>query len=307
MKPVSAATDVTRLGKELLALHTIDLAYVGRGIHEELVAYVADQQGYYEEEGVHVAIRDGVSWKTERLRRGATIGLGRALLSRLTDGIDWKVLTVNTHRPLFWFLGSADVKSMADLRGRRMAVHAAHTAPGCFARIVLRKHGLDPDRDLECVVRAPGDYQMDLRRLRDGSIDAAYVGSTLSPEQVAEEEGFHVLAWVGDHFQIPTVGVAVDPAHIPLDSPALQALVRAIQRALRTIAEQPRLAVDYVASFLNRLTREEAQLYYERYIGPHFTPGGQVDLNIARQAVDAVAAELGVAPVAADEIYQTAR
>ena len=196
---------------------------------------------------------------------------------------------------------------MVDLRGRHLAVHAAHTAPGCFARIVLRKHGMDPDRDLKCVVRAPGDYQMDLRRLREGSIDAAYVGSTLSPEQVAGEEGFHLLVWVGDDFQIPTVGIAVDPEHIPLDSSALQALVRANQRALRTIAEQPRLAVDYVASFLNRLTREEAQLYYERYIGPHFTPGGQVDLNIARQAVDAVAAELGVAPVAADGIYQTAR
>jgi ABC-type nitrate/sulfonate/bicarbonate transport system substrate-binding protein len=287
-----------------LAVQTIDLAYVGRGIHEELVAYVADQEGYYEDEGVHVAIHDGVSWETERLRRGATIGLGRTLLSRLTDGIGWKVLTVNTHRPLFWFLGSAEVASMAGLRGRRLAVHAAHTAPGCFARIVLRTHGLDPDRDLECVVRAPGDYQMDLRRLRDGSIDAAYVGSTLSPEQVAAEEGFHLLAWVGDHFQIPTVGVAVDPVHIPLDSPALQALVRANQGALRTIAEQPDLAVDYIASFLNRLTREEAQQYYERYIGPFFTPDGKVDLNIARQAIDAVAAELGVASVAADEIYQ---
>ena len=44
-------------------------------------------QGYYTDEGVHVAIRDGVGWETERLRRGATIGLGRALLSRLTDGI----------------------------------------------------------------------------------------------------------------------------------------------------------------------------------------------------------------------------
>ena len=211
-------------------MHTIDLTYVGHGYHEELIAYVADQEGYYEDEGVHVAIRDGVGWETERVRRGATIGLGRALLSRLTDGIGWKMLSVNTHRPLFWFLGSADVTSMADLRGRRLAVHAAHTAPGCFARIVLRKHGLDPDHDLECVARPPGDYQMDLRRLRDGSIDAAYVGSTLSPEQVAEEEGFHLLAWVGDHFQIPTVGVAVDPAHIPLDSPALQALVRANQR-----------------------------------------------------------------------------
>jgi ABC-type nitrate/sulfonate/bicarbonate transport system substrate-binding protein len=285
-------------------VHTIDLAYVGRGIHEELVAYVADQEGYYEDEGVHVAIRDGVSWKTERLRRGATIGLGRALLSRLTDGIGWKVLTVNTHRPLFWFLGAAGVTSMADLRGRRLAVHAAHTAPGCFARIVLRKHGLDPDRDLECVVRAPGDYQMDLRRLRDGSIDAAYVGSTLSPEQVVEEEGLQVLSWVGDHFQIPTVGIAVDPVHIPLDSPALQALVRANGRALRTIAEQPRLVVDYIASFLNRLTRDEAQRHYERYVGPYFIPDGRVDLNIARQAVDAVAAELGVASVAADEIYR---
>jgi hypothetical protein len=216
-------------------MHTIDLSYVGHGYHEELVAYVADQEGYYEDEGVHVAIRDGVGWETERVRRGATIGLGRALLSRLTDGIGWKMLSVNTHRPLFWFLGSADVTSMADLRGRRLAVHAAHTAPGCFARIVLRKHGLDPDHDLECVARPPGDYQMDLRRLRDGSIDAAYVGSTLSPEQVADEEGFHVLAWVADHFQIPTVGVAVDPTHIPLDSPALQALVRAHQRALRTL------------------------------------------------------------------------
>lgn len=195
---------------------------------------------------------------------------------------------------------------MADLRGRRLAVHAAHTAPGCFARIVLRKHGLDPDRDLECVVRAPGDYQMDLRRLRDGSIDAAYVGSTLSPEQVVEEEGLRLLAWVGDHFQIPTVGVAVDPVHIPLDSPALQALVRANQRALGTIAEQPRLAVDYIAAFLNRLTRDEAQRYYERYIGPYFTADGQVDLNTARRGIDAVAAELGVASVAADEIYQPA-
>jgi ABC-type nitrate/sulfonate/bicarbonate transport system substrate-binding protein len=284
-------------------MHTIDLAYAGHGIHEELVAYVADQEGYYEDEGVHVAIRDGVHWKTERLRGSATIGLGRTLLSRLTDGIGWSVLSVNTHRPLFWFLGGAAVTSMADLRGRRLAVHAGHTAPGCFARIVLRKHGLDPDHDLECVVRDPGDYQMDLRRLRDGSIDAAYVGSTLSPEQVAAEEGFHVLAWVGDDFQIPTVGIAVDPVHIPLDSPALQALVRANQRALRTIAEQPNLAVDYIASFLNRLTRGEAQQYYERYIGPYFTPDGQADLTIARQAIDAVAAELGVAPVAADKIY----
>lgn len=67
-------------------MHTIDLAYVGRGLHEELTAYIADQQDYYAEEDVHVALRDGCTWGEERLRRCATIGLGRALLSRLTDG-----------------------------------------------------------------------------------------------------------------------------------------------------------------------------------------------------------------------------
>lgn len=287
-------------------MHTIDLTYVGRGIHEELVAYVADQEGYFEDEGVHVAIRDGISWKAERLRGGATIGLGRALLSRLTGGIQWKVLSVNTHQPLFWFLGGRDVKSMDDLRGRRLAVHGPRTAPGCFARIVLRRYGLDPDRDVQCIVRAPGDYQMDLRHLREGSIDAAYVGSTLGPEQVAAEEGFSVLSWVGEDFQIPTVGIAVDPTRIPLDNPALQALVRANERALLTISEQPQLAVDYIASFLDRLTRDEVQRYYERYIGPYFSSYGRVDLNVAQNAVVAVATELGVAATSVDSMYEAA-
>jgi len=119
-------------------METIDLAYVGRGIHEELVAHVADQEGYFEDEGVHVALRDGTRWDAERLRRCATIGLGRALLLRLTEGGEWTALSVNTHRPLFWFLGNAGVTSMADLRGRRLAVHAPDNPPGCCARIVLR-------------------------------------------------------------------------------------------------------------------------------------------------------------------------
>ena len=117
----------------------------------------------------------------------------------------------------------------------------------------------------------PGDYQMDLRRLRDGSLDAAYVGSTLSPEQVAREEGFHVLAWVGDHFQIPTVGVAVDPIHVPLDSPALPALVRANQRALRTLAEQPKLAVDYIAGSLDTYLPTRRSSITNAYVGPYFS------------------------------------
>jgi len=61
-------------------------------------------------------------------------------------------------------------------RGRRLAIHEAHNRPRSFARSCCAST-VWTRRDLECVVRAPVDYQMDLRRLRDGSIDAAYVAA----------------------------------------------------------------------------------------------------------------------------------
>ncbi|MFB7629333.1 ABC transporter substrate-binding protein [Streptomyces sp. NPDC056149] len=288
-------------------MYRIDLAYVGRGLHEELAAYIADQQDYYADEGVHVALRDGCTWDIERLRRCATIGLGRALLSRLTDGIPWVALDVNTDHPLFWFLARHGLTSLTDLAGKRLAVHAPHTPPGCFARIVLRKAGLDPDRDVDTVVRSPGDYGMDLRRLREGTIDAAYVGSTMAPEAVAAAHGWQVPAWVGDHFQIPTVGVAVDPTYIAPDDPAVQAVVRAHRRALQVIHDDPDTTVRYMRTFLGGQTEDEVRAHYETFIAPYFTTDGQADLAVGDSAITEVAAELGVpATVTAAEFYRTA-
>ncbi|WP_410593976.1 ABC transporter substrate-binding protein [Amycolatopsis sp. lyj-23] len=284
---------------------TIDLAYVGRGLHEELVAYIADQEDLYAAEDVRVALHDGCAWDIERLRHGATIGLGRALLSRLADGTPWVALTVNTDRPLFWFLARSGT-SLTDLAGKRLAVHAPHTPPGCFARIVLRQAGLDPDHDVDCVVRQPGDYGMDLRRLRSGEIDAAYVGSTMAPEAIAAEHGWHLLAWVGDHFRIPTVGVAVDPTYVSPDDPAVQAMIRAHRRALQVIHDDPDTTVRHLRTFLGGQTEAEARAHYDRFIAPYFTTDGQADLAVGAAGIAAIADELGVPEtVAAEEFYRT--
>ena len=288
-------------------MYELDLAYVGRGLHEELVAYIADQEDFYAAEGVHVSLRDGCAWDDERLRRCATIGLGRALLSRLKDGVPWVALNVNTHSPLFWFLGHSELTSPADLAGRRLAVHSPQTPPGCFARIALcRAAGLDPDADIDTIVRAPGDYGMDLRQLREGSIDAAYVGSTMAPEAIAAEYGWRMLAWVGDHFRIPTVGVAVDPTYTDPDDPAVEAVVRAHRRALQVIQEDPDTTVWHMMTFLGRHTQDEVRAHYERFIAPHYNADGQADLAVGDAAIAAVAAELGIpATVTAAEFYRT--
>jgi NitT/TauT family transport system substrate-binding protein len=287
-------------------VHTIDLAHVGLGIHEELVAYIADQQDYYEQEGVHVALRDGCAWDDERVRRVATIGLGRAVLTRVMDGTPWTVLCVNTQRPLFWLLARDAYASVEELKGRRIGIHPPKTAPGCFARIVLRRHGLDPDRDVQSVVMTPGDYGSHIRRLTEGSLDAAFVGSTLAPEVTAQENGLRLLAFVGDHFQIPTVGVAVDPTYIAPDDPAVLAVVRANRRALRTIHDEPDLAVRYVNALIPSLSETEARRHFERYVAPYFTTDGRHDPSVAAQAIASVAEELGVSTVPdAADIYRT--
>lgn len=288
-------------------MYTIDLAYVGRGPHEELVTYIADQMDYYADEGVHVSLRDGCTWSAERLRRGAVIGLGRTLLSRLTDGIPWAALNVNTDRPLFWFLARPGLTSLTDLAGRRLAVHPPHTGPGCFARIMLRQAGLDPDRDVETIVRWPGDYGMDLRGLQDGTIDAAVVGDTMAPRAVAAEHDWQVQAFVGDHFRIPTVGVAVDPTHTDPDDPAVQAVVRAHRRALRIIHDDPDATVRHLRTFLVRHTEDEVRAHYQAFIAPYFTTDGRTDLAVGADAITAVAAELGVpAAFGAADFYRTA-
>lgn len=116
-----------------------------------------------------------------------------------------------------------------------------------------------------------------------------------------------MLAWVGNHFQIPTVGVAVDPTHIQPDNPAVQAVVRAHRRALRMIHNDPDTTVRYMRPFLGRHTPDEVLAHYKTFIAPHFTTDGQVDLAAAATAVTAVATELGVpATVTAAEFYRTA-
>jgi len=100
------------------------------------------------------------------------------------------------------------------------------------------------------------------------------------------------------------VGVAIDPGRIPLGDPGLQALVRANTRALETINEVPHLAVDYISSFLPRLTRTEVAQFYERYVHPYFSRDGHVDFGVATTAVSAVAEELEVAVIPSEAIYR---
>jgi NitT/TauT family transport system substrate-binding protein len=270
----------------------LDFAYVGLGVHEEVVYSVAAELGYYADEGLQVSIRDGVRWDDERLRRAAVVGLGRTLLIRLLDATPWTMLCVNTEHPLFWLMARAEFSDVSELRGRRVAMHPPLVAPGCFARIVLRGRGLDPDADIEAVPMHPGDYSEHVRLLKSGELDAAVIGSTLSPEQLAAEEGLRLLLFFGDELQIPTTGVAVDPGALALDDPRVKGLVRANLRALGTLLDDPALGAEHVRRLIPAADNSSARDFYDRYIAPYFKPDGRPDPVVVARALTLVANEL---------------
>jgi len=266
----------------------LDFAYVGLGVHEEVVYSVADELGYYADEGVRVPIRDGVRWDDERLRQAAVVGLGRTLLIRLLAGTPWTMLCVNTERPLFWLMARAEFADVSELRGR----------------------GLDPDDDIEAVEMFPGDYREHIRMLRSGELDAAVIGSTWSPEQLEADEGLRLLLFFGDDLQIPTTGVAVDPGVVALDDPRVKGLVRANLRALGTMLADPALGAEHVGRLLPAADAATARDFYDRYVGSHFKADGRPDAAVVAKALPLVAEELRIAtgqPVdvpPAEQIYR---
>lgn len=288
----------------------LDFAYVGLGAHEEVVYSVAAELGYYADEGVDVSVRDGVRWDDDRLRGAAVVGLGRTLLIRLLAGTPWTMLCVNTERPLFWLMARAEFADVSELRGRKVAMHPALVAPGCFARIILRGRGLDPDEDIEAIPMHPGDYAEHVRLLKSGALDAAVIGSTLSPQQLEAEEGLRLLLFFGDELQIPTTGVAVDPSVLALDDPRVGSLVRANLRALRTLLDDPALGADHVRRLLPATDDASARDFYDRYVGPYFKRDGRPDPAVVAAALPRVAEELrivtgrAVAVPPTDEIYR---
>lgn len=70
----------------------------------------------------------------------------------------------------FFVKDDSDINSVADLKGKRVAVNGYKSATELWLRFALREAGLDPDRD---VVITQLSFGQGAQAIRDGQIDAA--------------------------------------------------------------------------------------------------------------------------------------
>ena len=113
-----------------------------------------------------------------------------SLIFSLLNGNDLMIVGGVLNRPAFYLAANDKIGAVADLKGKRVGINQPRRMAGMVMLALLRKWGLDIERDLTLVDLGLNDKSFEA--LRVGEIDAAL----LPPEKafLAESEGFPLVA-----------------------------------------------------------------------------------------------------------------
>ena len=118
-----------------------------------------------------------------------------SLIFSLLAGNDLVIVGGVLNRPAFFLAGNPSIKSIADLKGKRIGINQPRRMAGMVMLALLRRWGFDIEKDLTLVDLGLNDRS--LEALRDNQLDAAL----LPPEKafLAEAEGCSIIA---DSFEL---------------------------------------------------------------------------------------------------------
>ncbi len=157
---------------------------------------------------------------------------GGPMIAAALSGADLKVFGNNVNKMIFSLHTKPEVKSVEELRGKRVGVSRFGSSSDVSARYALRKHNLDPQRDV--ILMQLGSMSNMFGALKSGAVEASMVSP---PTQfLSEKMGFKELLSVTDMDYAYPNPAMVTSGEIIRKKPDLidrfmRAYVRAIHRA----------------------------------------------------------------------------
>lgn len=175
----------------------MDEIKIGIGVSSigRFLPLVAKAAGLFEKENISVEIvnqQDEEKIVSDIVTQATPVGTPNApsLIFSLLEGNDLVIVGGILNRPTFYLAANATVGGITDLKGKRVGINQPRRMAGMVMLSLLKRWGLDRERDLTLVDLGVNDRSAEA--LRAGEIDAAL----LPPEKafLAETEGFHVVA-----------------------------------------------------------------------------------------------------------------
>ena len=267
-------------------------------VHELLCHFVARRAGFYESAGLNVTLMDTSFIPDEKLPGTGffQVACGAALLSRT---VRFKVALAAVTKPMFWLYARPEIATITQLAGKRIAGYPPLAPPYWFNRVALRKHGLDPDVDVQLIPTR--DDALRLGLLQEGAADAALIRSALSPVTL-QRQGVVPLTMLGDEITAVSSGIAVTEKTAREEPALLAGLVNAYRQSLTAMREMPELIHAILAEAM-QISLDDAKKTAELFLRC-YTPDGYIETEKLQPGLAALRAELGEEnPIDTETLY----
>ncbi|MDP2726375.1 MAG: ABC transporter substrate-binding protein, partial [Dehalococcoidia bacterium] len=268
-----------------------------------MIAYfVGLDKGYYQEEGLDVNLQEVASAiSVKSLIAGGqdfegSLGSSKAAI---LQGAPLKGIFIGRVVNPFYLVTKPEIKTFADLKGKRIGVAAVGSALDIATSVVLRKNGLDPQKDVAWVGLGPGSSRFNA--IKGGAIEAVVVEEL--DTLMLQAAGFNLLLFVGKEIPGASSGVAVNEKTLKERPNIIKSMTRAMVKSQKFI-KGPQ-GKDYVVKRFTGfdLAPDLAAKLYDT-IKDSFTEGGWVDDAFLKADLDRTREELKVAEdFSVDRVY----
>jgi NitT/TauT family transport system substrate-binding protein len=237
-----------------------------------LSIYVAEAKGFFKDEGLeNETIVIGGPAAIAALVSGNVdfSGAGGSGLRAAAKGAELKAIMYQTQKVTWYFVVDPSIKQVSDLKGKKVGVGLIGDSEDRFSTMFVERGGLSA----KDITRIPMGTSSGARiaAIKSGSLQAAVLdpGGMI----VAEKEGLHSLAFLGDLFPLPFQGYVVTDKKIAENPGQIKRWVRAMVRSLMFLRDHPEESADIGIKKLqlgniNRAMLIEAATAYTRAFAP---------------------------------------
>ncbi|HTN70952.1 MAG TPA: ABC transporter substrate-binding protein [Methylomirabilota bacterium] len=209
-----------------IAYSSISGAYVG--------IWVAHDAGFFAKEGLEdqIILIPSATQLAQVTVAGdvdvSSLG-GGPMIAAALSGADLKIFGNNVNKMIFSLHTRPDVKIIEELRGKRIAVSRFGSSTDVSARYALRKHNLDPQKDV--ILMQLGSMSNMFGALKSGAVDASMVSP---PTQfLSEKLGFKEILSVTDmNYAYPNPAMVTSGEMIRKKPDLIDRFMRAYVRAI---------------------------------------------------------------------------
>jgi ABC-type nitrate/sulfonate/bicarbonate transport system substrate-binding protein len=252
----SAFAQLTRLKTSYSALTANMAAY-----------WLAKDSKIFEKHGLNVdvvLIESGVT-TVQALTAGETqiaMGGGTVAVSSNLAGSDIVSIASIESRLPYALLSQKDIKTIDQLKGKRLAISRFGSASDLAARLILQRYGLVADKDV--TILQTGGTSTRLSALHKRSVDA----TILTPEffTLAKKAGFTILADPTQYeIPFPQLEVITSRAFIKSNADVATRYLRAIIEGIYAVKNNPEPSIRALGKYLKIDDREALEEVYRLY------------------------------------------